>query len=72
MSSIKITRLHNDYDCEDCGYSDAYGATVTLDGKVIVDLKPVAHCLGGKDYSDEDILKEILTTLGYDVEIEET
>lgn len=70
MNNIKITRLHDDYDCEDCGYSDAYGAVVTLDGIELLRLEPVAHCFGGRDYSDEDIFREILIKLGYNVEIE--
>lgn len=66
---LKIIQLYDDYECDDCGWSTSYGATVTLNDEPFLYLKPVAHCFGGEHYSDMDILKEILVKLGYEVEI---
>lgn len=64
---IRIERLSDDYECEDCGWSCAYGANVWFDDKLQLELKPVAHCFGGNEYTDEDIYKRILEELGHTV-----
>lgn len=69
MSVIKLERLCDDYECDDCGYSSAYGANVFIDGVLAIELKPSAHCFGGIDYTDEDIYKEILCKLGHTLEV---
>lgn len=65
---IRIDRLIDEYDCEDCGGSTAYGAAVWFDDKLQLELTPVARCFGGNDYTDEDIYRRILEELGHTVE----
>ena len=67
--NIKIETLSDSYDCETCGYSDAYGAKVYFDGKLAIDMLPIAHCYGGSNYSDEEVFIAILQKLGHNVEI---
>lgn len=69
MATIKIVRAYDEHDCDDCGYSTAEGANIYIDGKKVLDLKPIAHCYDGTSYSDMDILKEVLAYLDYKVEI---
>lgn len=66
---IEIEALTDSYECDTCGWSDAYGANVYFDGELAIDLIPVANCYGGKNYTDEDIFTAILNKLGHTVEI---
>ena len=71
MSHIRIERLEDINECDDCGTSYAYGYRVYQDGKVIVNLEPVAACFDGTRYDEEDCQKAILEALGHTVEITE-
>lgn len=66
---IEIEALGDSYECDTCGWSDAYGAKVYFDGELVLDMTPVAHCTGGNNYTDEDIFTAILQKLGHTVEI---
>jgi hypothetical protein len=68
MKKITIEWLEDTYECEDCGMSWAEGAIVKLDGEVILEMLPLAHCYGGANYTKEDVYGAILVELGYDVE----
>ena len=69
MPSIRIETIYDDHECETCGSSSAYGARVYLDGELLVDMTPVAHCYDSVMYDDMDIMRHVLEHLGYDVEI---
>lgn len=69
MPTIKIVRTYDEHDCDDCGLSTADGATVYIDDKRVLILKPVAHCYGGMTYNDEDIFKAVLEYIDYTVEV---
>lgn len=68
MPKIKIKWLSDSHDCETCGYSYAEGAFVTLDGNVLLDLEPVAHCFDCSHWDCDKVYKLILEKLGYHVE----
>lgn len=67
MADIKIIWTSDDHECETCGTSWADGATVWIDGRKALELKPVAHCLGGAHYSERDVFTAILFWLGHTV-----
>lgn len=56
---ISITRLSDMFECDTCGCSYADGWSVEKDGKPWFDMKPVAHCLGGSDFTVEDLVTEL-------------
>ena len=64
---LDITWLTNDYECEDCGCSSAYGALVTLDGDLLLHLEPSAHCFGGSSWDEEEVYRMVLEKLGYTI-----
>lgn len=66
---ITIERISDNMDCETCGMNWADGAIVTFkfDKNYSFELTPVANCYDGQDYSNEDVLLEILDKLGYEV-----
>lgn len=65
MAKIRIERLRDDHDCEDCGWSVAEGANVFFDGELALTLKPFAHCFDGTNYEDHEIFAAILEKLGH-------
>jgi hypothetical protein len=67
MSTIEIDWLHDEHNCETCGWSLSQGAIVRVDGKQILELRPRAHCLGSENWDDADVYKLILRKLGYQV-----
>lgn len=67
---IHIERLEDEHHCETCGWSIASGAKISIDNREVLTLTPHAHCLGGQDYSTEDVFKAILQHLGHTVEID--
>lgn len=67
---IRIERITDSHDCETCGSSWAEGAIVYLDGEILLELLPIAHCYGGDNYYDDIIYAKILEKLGYDVVVE--
>lgn len=69
MSKIEIEWLVDEYDCDTCGSNWAEGAVVKIDGELVFDLSPSAHCYAGVSYSQEDIYKKILNHLHEVVEI---
>lgn len=65
---IEIRWTVDSYDCETCGSSSAEGAIVTLDGEEILKLEPLAHCYNTIHFTQEDVYRKLLETLGYQVE----
>lgn len=67
---LKIELLSDYYDCDTCGSSYSEGARVTLDGVLLLELIPVAHCFGGDNWDEREVFAKILDKLGYDLEME--
>jgi hypothetical protein len=68
--NLEIEWTGDYYDCETCGGNGAEGAIVTDgQGKIILELEPIAHCYDPKDYSREEVLLKLLEVLGYKVSI---
>jgi hypothetical protein len=73
MRQLEIIRTSEYRDCEQCSGGSAEGARIELDGKVLVDLVPVAHCFSGISYNEAQITQAILHALGItDVEVTES
>jgi len=72
VADIKIQWLTDSHDCETCGSTYAEGARVTIDGKVEVEMLPVAHCFGGDDYSPSDVFAAVLAHYGHTVSEEQS
>lgn len=70
MSVIRIEWLTDSHSCETCGSSFAEGARVFVDGRMTLDLAPVAHCYGGDDYQENEVFARILQLLGHSVQDE--
>jgi len=66
----EIKTIHDDYDCETCGASYAEGYQIYRDGKLVHEMKPVAHCYGGESFTVEDWAIWIIRDLGHDVWID--
>ena len=64
---IEIRWILDEYDCETCGASSAEGAIVSLDGKELFRLDPVAHCYNSTYHTEKDVYHRLLETLGYQV-----
>jgi hypothetical protein len=65
LKHIKIELLLDEHDCEVCGGSWADGYEVTFPDGSSLTLQPQAHCFGGKDWSEAELMGEILKHLGY-------
>jgi len=68
MGTIKVEWLNDDHDCEICGSSYADGARVWLDGDLILELEPVAHCYESRHYDEADVYRRILEWMGHRIE----
>ena len=69
MTDIRIDWMSDTSDCDQAGCSGGYseGAMVYFDGKLAIDLSPVATCLGGTDYDTVDVFARILKELGHNL-----
>jgi hypothetical protein len=63
--NIRIAETSDSYSCETCGSSWATGFNIYFDNVLTVVMKPVAHCMGGDDFTIEDALKAALEELGH-------
>jgi len=66
-----ITYSEDSYDCEDCGLSYANGCTLETSDGITLCATACAACYGGSDTTVEDVLRQLLEHLGYEVKIEE-
>ncbi len=70
MHKLEIEWTTDTSECDQPGCSGGWadGATVKLNGEVILDLVPVATCFGdGDSWHYETVYKLILEKLGYEV-----
>jgi len=65
---LHIKWLEDYHDCDTCGGNWATGAEVTLNGEVLLNKVPKAHCFGGEHYTSDEIYLSILDKLEYKVE----
>lgn len=69
MKQIKIVELFDESDCETCGSSYAQGYKVYVAGELVSSYIPVAHCYDSESYEIQDVFKDILERLGYELEV---
>lgn len=68
---IQITRLEDSMTCATCGYNYAFGYRVTIDGKVVIDMPPTAHCYDPVSYDDDHLINALLEYfVGYGADVE--
>lgn len=67
---IKIEWLSDSHDCETCGDSYAEGAKVWIDGELVIDKVPRAHCFDVDSWDNFVIYQEIFHKLGHTLEEE--
>lgn len=63
MKNIKITHISDSMDCETCGSSYASGYRIEIDGEVVVDKTPCAHCYDGTDYDRDNAFEDLSNVL---------
>ncbi len=69
---LEIEWLYDSYDCEVCGPSDAQGAIVRLDGKVVIELIPNAHCYSSETYDDNSVYATIFNMFNIELSFAES
>lgn len=69
MKRIKIVELFDESDCETCGSSYAHGFKVYIDDELVSSYIPTAHCYDSESYEIQDVFKDILERLGYELKI---
>lgn len=71
--NIEINWLSDSSDCDQAGCSGGYseGAVVKVDGKIILELIPVAHCFGGDSWDRDTVWAMILDKLIGNVTVEQ-
>ena len=69
MSKIKIERMSDWNDCEQCGGGSEDGGRVIIDDVVVYEHIPVAGCFGNKDVSEMQLISIALKHLGHDFEV---
>jgi hypothetical protein len=64
---IDIETNSDVHECETCGNSWAEGGAVIIDGVEVIRRDASAHCFGGTNYSDDELLVMALKKMGHDV-----
>lgn len=64
MAVIEIEWLKDSVECDRCGWNMADGAAVSIDGRQVFRLNPVAACFDGEDYDQADVFRRILEHFG--------
>lgn len=65
MAEVSVETTWDSHQCETCGSSYADGFKIFVDGKLIKELEPVAHCFNGTFWTEEDVLDAVLTHFGH-------
>lgn len=66
---IEVIEMSDYADCEQCGGNYADGGVVKIDGDVVLDFTPTAHCFGNNNTSLSELLIKTLEHLGHTVEV---
>ena len=67
MKKLEITRLTDSHECEICGTSWADGYQACLDGELLCEVIPAAHCFDGTSVTEEEMYAQIFAKLGYEL-----
>ena len=67
MADVSIRWLQDTHECDTCGTSYADGASVSVDGRPLLELVPSAHCYGGDSWDPETVFRAVLRELGHSV-----
>lgn len=70
MKKLEIIRLTDSCECETCGTSYADGYSAYLDGDLLCEVLPAAHCFDGTSVDDEEMYQQIFAKLGYEFGID--
>ena len=65
IKALHIEWTYDCHSCEVCGSSDAYGYRATLDGELLSEFEPIAHCYDGKSIDSAEAYRAIFKALGY-------
>lgn len=63
-NKYEIIFMEDSSDCELCGTEYAGGYQIYLDGVLIIDKHPVAHCYDASDYDPSGAYRDILELEG--------
>lgn len=66
MKHVKFEWLSDSWECDCCGSSFAEGVTVYLNGDVIHEVVPLAHCFGGTHEYTFETYENTLKALSID------
>lgn len=64
---IEITTNSDYMECETCGGNWATSGTVHINGEMIIDIPASAHCFGGTNFNEDELLVMALHKLGHSV-----
>jgi len=67
VKKVEIKTCYDTHECETCGTSYSEGGQVFIDGALILEREPYAHCYNGTSYSDTDLLFMALKKIGVEV-----
>lgn len=67
MSHIRIAKITDSCECDDCGFSYADGARIYIDDELCAELIPAAACFDGVDFDDDEVYREVLKALDLNV-----
>ena len=65
---ITIESIWDEYYCDLCGTSRSEGFEVLFENGETLTLTPIAHCYSGHDWSEKEMLVEVLEHLGHELE----
>lgn len=68
--NITIKYLNDSSDCDTCGLSWAEGFLVTFEDGTKIDMTPYSGCCSSTNYSENDLIRAVLTQLGHTVVFE--
>ena len=66
-NQLDIRWLSDERECECCGFSEAQGAVVELDGVELLRLSPSAHCPDPVSYTEAFVYLSILNAMDFTV-----
>lgn len=70
MKSIRIETWFDEHECETCGSSYSQGGEVFVDDKSVLIVEPIAHCFGGIQATEDELLVLALSKLGVEIRID--
>jgi len=70
MTTISIKTTSDTYDCDVCGMDWATGGKIYIDGRLVDEVEPIAHCYGGTSASEDELIYLALAHMGIEVEVD--